>query len=48
MISLPRTMMIDVYVEGSGDLKNIDRQEVDVDVAVCKFKRGDMLPNYDV
>lgn len=27
-------MMIDVYVEGSGDLKNIDRQEVEVDVAV--------------
>lgn len=29
--------MMDVYVEGSGDLKNIDRQEVDVNV-------GDMTP----
>jgi hypothetical protein len=28
--------------EVSGDLKNVDSQEVDVDVAVCKVKRGDM------
>lgn len=44
--------MIVVYVKGGGKLEgeSVSRGmlKVDVNVAVCKSKRGDMLPNYDV